>query len=169
MQGGIEMFGKTTVRIAGALAVAALFLLPGSAQAQLDFGVRGGFYNDADAGFLGAEVLTGLTRQWFFNPNVEYVFVDIGSLTTLNLDFHYDLPASSPYSLWVGGGPAVLFNSFDEGRCTRCRGDSGTQLGLDLLAGLGFWRNQAIRPYVQGKVVLSNNTEAVLGVGIRFD
>lgn len=164
------MFGKTIVRIAGALAVAAVFLLPGAAQAAtLDFGVRGGFYNDADAGFLGAEVLTGITREWFFNPNVEYVFVDNGSLTTLNLDAHYDLPTRSPYYLWVGGGAAVLFNSFDaEAGCARCRDTNDTDFGLNLLAGIGFWRGQPIRPYVQGKVVLSNNTEAVLGVGIRF-
>jgi hypothetical protein len=40
--------------------------------------------------------------------------------------------------------------------------------GLNLLAGVGFWPRQTVRPYVQGKVILSNNTEAVLGFGVRF-
>jgi hypothetical protein len=163
------MRGKTIVHGARALAVAAFFLLPGLAQAQIDFGVRGGYYSDAEAGFLGAEILTGLTRQWFFNPNVEYVFVDNGSLTTANIDFHYDLATHAPYSLWLGGGPAVLFNNYDPpAGCRRCGDTKNTDLGFNLLAGVGFWPRQAIRPYVQGKVILSKNTEAVLGFGLRF-
>jgi hypothetical protein len=157
------MFGETTTRVARALAVAGFLLLPGLAHAQVDFGVRGGFYNDADAGFIGAEILTasGFNRQIFFNPNVEYVFVDDGSLTTVNLDLHYDLHTrSAPYSFWLGGGAALLFNDFDD--------EDDTDFGLNLLAGVGFWPRQTIRPYVQGKVILSNNTEAVLGFGVRF-
>jgi hypothetical protein len=163
------MRGTTIGRAVGALAFAGFFLLPGLAHAQLDFGVRGGFYSDADAGFLGVEILTRFTRQWFFNPNVEYVFVSGGSLTTVNLDIHYDLRARSPYAVWVGGGPAVLFNNYDApAGCRRCGDSSDTDLGFDLLAGGGFAGRQAIRPYVQGKVILSKNTEAVLGVGVRF-
>jgi hypothetical protein len=162
------MIAKMLGRVAGALAVAGLFLIPSTAKADLDFGVRGGFYNDADAGFLGAELLWGVTRQWFFNPNVEYVFVDNGDLTTLNLDFHYDLPtARSPFYVWAGGGPAVLFRGTDAA-CRRCNSDSETDLGLNLLGGVGFGKGEALRPYIQGKVILSDDTEAVLAVGLRF-
>jgi hypothetical protein len=157
------MFGKTTTCVARALAIAGFLLVPGLAYAQVDFGVRGGFYSDADAGFIGGEILTGsgFNRQIFFNPNVEYVFVDDGSLTTVNLDAHYDLHTrSAPYSFWLGGGAALLFNDFG--------GENDTDFGLNLLAGVGFWPRQTIRPYVQGKVILSNNTEAVLGFGVRF-
>ena len=147
-------------------AAAACLLAPAPAAAQVDFGVRGGFYTDASAAFLGGELLFGLTREWFINPNFEYVFVDDGDLATVNLDFHYDLPTrNDPYYLWLGGGPAIVFR--DEDR-PRDDDDSETDVGLNLLAGIGFGKGEAIRPYVQGKVLLSDETEAVIGVGIRF-
>jgi hypothetical protein len=163
------MFGKTTGRVVWLLAVAGLFLGPGIARAEIDFGVRGGLYSDAEAGFLGAELLTGISRNWFLNPNLEYVFVDDGDLWTLNLDAHYDFRTGAPYYVWAGGGPAVIFSSLDPPRgCRRCDDDSETDLGLNLLAGVGFGKGQAIRPYVQGKVILSDNTEAVIAFGLHF-
>jgi hypothetical protein len=163
------MFGKTTGRVVWMLAFAVL-LMPGIARAEIDLGVRTGLYSDADAGFLGAELLMDVTRRWFFNPNFEYVFVDDGHLYTLNLDAHYDFPTGrAPYSVWAGGGPAVIFNRFDAPPgCRRCRSTSDTDLGLNLLGGVGFGKRQPIRPYIQGKVTLSNNTEASIAFGIRF-
>ncbi len=46
--------------------------------------------------------------------------------------------------------------------------DSQTDVGLNLLAGIGFWKRGAVRPYVQGKVTISDNTEASIGFGVRF-
>lgn len=156
------MIAKTLGRVAGALAVAGLFLIPSTARADLDFGVRGGFYDDADAGFIGGELLWGLTRQWYFNPNFEHVFVDNGDLNTISADIHYDLPTRSPFYVWLGGGPTVMLRDPD---CNSC---SDTDFGLNLLAGVGFGKGQALRPYLQGKVILSDETEAVLAVGLRF-
>jgi hypothetical protein len=158
--------------IARVLAVAGLLLLPGVARAQVDFGVRGGVYSgDRDGGFIGAELLTRITRDWFFNPNVEYVFADDGSLTTINLDAHYDFrTTTAPFYFWAGGGPAVLLSRTDApSSCRSCRSESKTNLGLDLLAGMGFGNQRApVRPYVQGKLVLSSTNEAVLAFGLRF-
>jgi hypothetical protein len=161
---------KTTGRAAWTLALATLFLIPALAQAQVDFGVRGGFYSDASAGFIGGEVLTRTPfRNWFFNPNFEYVFVDDGHLYTLNLDAHYDLSTGGPYSFWLGGGPAVIFSRVDAPfGCRGCGSDSQTDFGLNLIAGAGIWPRNNIRPYIQGKVTLSDNTEASLAVGVRF-
>jgi hypothetical protein len=158
------MYGKSIRESARVLALASLlFLVPALARAQFDVGVRGGFYSDASAGFLGAELLTPLpVRGWFLNPNFEYVFVDDGHLYTLNLDAHYDLNTrNEPYYFWLGGGPAVIFSKVDS---------SGSQndLGLNLLAGIGFWKRGPVRPYVQGKVTISDNTEASIGFGVRF-
>jgi hypothetical protein len=159
---------KTTGRVVGMLAMAGLFLIPASASAEVDFGVRGGFYNDADAGFVGVELLTDITRRWYFNPNLEYVFVDDGDLFTVNLDAHYDLPTQSVYT-WVGGGLGVIFSEFDPPPgCRRCESDDETDLGVNALAGIGFGRGQAIRPYIQGKVTFSDNTEASIAFGLRF-
>ncbi len=164
------MNGKKAVWVAGVIAIASIFLIPGSARAEVDFGVRGGFYNEADAGFVGGELLMDVFDSWYFNPNLEYVFVDNGDLATVNLDFHYDFPTRSPFYVWAGGGPAVLFSSTDPSVfCRRdCDDDSETDFGLNLLGGIGFGKGQALRPYLQGKVILSDDTEAVLAVGIRF-
>ena len=152
---------KMAVLVFAAAAVAVL--APAPAQAQVDFGVRGGFYSDSEAGFVGLELLFGLNRDWFLNPNFEYVFVDDGDLSTVNLDVHYDLPTrNAPYYLWLGGGPALVL------RDDELSGEDDTELGLNLLAGLGFGKGEAIRPYVQGKILVSDETEAVLGVGVRF-
>ena len=164
------MVRKTTGVLMGIFAVAALLLVPGAARAEVDFGIRGGIYNDADAGFLGAELLTDFfVRGWYFNPNVEYVFVDNGDLWTLNLDAHYDLRTGAPFNFWLGGGPALIFRSTEE-VCRRgnCEDEDETDIGLNLLAGLGFMPRAAIRPYIQGKVILTDETEAVLAFGLRF-
>jgi hypothetical protein len=151
------------------LALCGWLAAPAPAQAEIDFGVRGGLYSDADAGFLGVELLTGINRNWFFNPNFEYVFVDDGNLYTLNADFHYDLPTRSNYAIWVGGGPAVIFNQIDAPEfCRNCDDDSETEIGLNLLGGIGFAKRGPVRPYVQGKVILSDNTEAAIAFGLRF-
>jgi len=147
-----------------ALALAAVGLFANPAHAEWDFGLRGGYYTDAEEPFLGLELLTqvGDTR-WWFNPNVEFVFVDPGDLWTLNLDFHYDFDTSDRDTyVWAGGGPAVVFRDrggrFD---------DDDTEAGLNLLAGIG-WQREAFVPYLQGKILLSDDSEAVLAVGVRF-
>lgn len=152
--------------VAGLTALAlSLLLTPTPAAADTDFGVRGGLYSDASSGFVGVELLTGITGSWFFNPNAEYVFVDDGDLATINLDAHYDLPLRAPADVWLGGGLAVVFADDDR---PRGNDDSETDIGVNLLAGVGFLRREAIRPYVQGKILIADETEAVIAVGIRF-
>lgn len=150
--------GRTTLfGIALALVLA---LTPSPAEAQWDFGVRGGYYSDVEEAFLGVEALTPIgPGGWYFNPNVEYVFVDPGDLWTLNGDFHYDFWQEGSWNGWLGAGPAVIFR--DVGR------HDETDLGLNLFAGIGSSQGAA-RPYVQGKVIISDDTEAVLAVGLRF-
>lgn len=148
--------------VAGALVLA----LPSPAQAQVDLDVRGGVYTDVEEAFLGAGVLMPVTGNWFFNPNVEFVFVDPGTLWTLNGDFHYDFAQRGNWSVWAGGGPAVVFRDFDNGG-RRARRDDETDFGANLIAGAGMTRG-SVRPFVQGKVLISDETEAVLAVGLRF-
>jgi hypothetical protein len=161
---------RKTRRVVSTLAIAGLLVVPGLAQADVDFGVRGGFYKDADAAFLGGEVLMPITRAWYFNPNLEYAFVDDGNLWTANADVHYDLPMRSNLAVWVGGGLAAIFSSIDPPRgCRNCDSNDETEVGVNLLGGVGFSKRGPIRPYVQGKVVLSDNTEAAIAFGLRFD
>ncbi|HVS02331.1 MAG TPA: hypothetical protein VMT16_06135 [Thermoanaerobaculia bacterium] len=142
------------------LAAAALVLATAPAAADTDFGVRAGVYTDIEEPFVGVELLMPVGRSsWYFNPNLEVVFVDPGDLVTLNIDFHYDFKGTDDLYVWAGGGPAVVFR--DTGR------DDETDLGANLLAGVGL-KNLAFVPYLQGKVLLADETEGVIAIGIRF-
>lgn len=129
-----------------------------------DFGVRGGLYPDQEDPFLGAEALFGVgqSKRWFGNPNVEHVLADRGDLTTFSFDFHYDLPMSQPYTVWVGAGPTLIH-----------RDDGGpgstdtTDAGANLVMGVGAKQGE-VRPYGQLKLVVADDSQAVLGVGVRF-
>jgi hypothetical protein len=148
---------------AGAALLAGAFsIVPG--DAKTDFGVRGGTYTEGEQPFLGAEALFGVgaTERWFGNPNLEHAFVDNGGLTAVSFDFHYDFPTGQPYTIWAGAGPTVIFRD-------RNAADNvhDTDPGVNLVFGIGAKRGD-VRPYGQMKVVVAENSEAVLGVGIRF-
>ncbi|HSL85069.1 MAG TPA: hypothetical protein VLF66_20025 [Thermoanaerobaculia bacterium] len=149
---------------AAALTVFAAVLAPAPAEAQIDLDLRAGLYTDVEEAFIGAGILTAVTGNWYFNPNVEYVFVDRGSLWTLNGDFHYDFAQRTNWTFWAGAGPALIFRDFDD---RRRRDDSETDFGVNLLAGVGMVRG-AVRPYGQFKIILSDDTEAVVALGLRF-
>ena len=76
---------------------------------------------------------------------------------------------SGNMTFWAGAGPAIIFRDFDdEGRRGRRDDDDGeTDFGANLLAGVGMVRGP-VRPYGQVKVILSDETEAVLAFGVRF-
>ena len=135
-----------------------------SVQARPDFGLRGGAYSDEEDAFLGAEALFSLDqdKHWYGNPNVEHAFVDNGDLTSVSFDFHYDFVEHQPYSLWAGAGPTVLFKDGEA-----YEGQDSTDPGVNLLFGVGDEKGE-VRPYGQVKVILADDTEAVLAVGVRF-
>ena len=82
--------GSMTTSSRFALAAAILLAVPAAAEADPRFGVRFGYYTEAEAAFLGAEMLFRIVPEIYFNPNVEAVFVDDGHSFTINGDFHYD-------------------------------------------------------------------------------
>ncbi|HVS15676.1 MAG TPA: hypothetical protein VMV46_17265 [Thermoanaerobaculia bacterium] len=146
--------------IAAAL-LCALTAVPAAAN-DWDLGLRTGLYTDIEEAFLGFEALTRVAdTDFFFNPNVEWVFVDNGDLFTVSFDVHYDLDLDLDWvDFWLGAGPTVLFRDPDFGR-------SDDDFGLNLLAGVGL-REGAVRPYAQFKVILADETEAVIAIGLRF-
>jgi hypothetical protein len=150
--------------LAATLVTSGVLLCSTPAAADVDVGLRGGYYTDAGEPFLGADVLIQIQdTRWFFNPNLEYVFVQHGDLETLNLDVHYDLDThDKDFYVWLGGGPAILFR--DE---SGPHGDNQTDLGFDLLGGVG-WQLKSLVPYLQAKAIISDESEVVLAVGVRF-
>jgi hypothetical protein len=132
-----------------------------SADAQIKVGPRIGYYFDAEKLFLGGELLTPVTKSIYFNPNIEYVFAENATYMTFNADFHYDFPSRTSRFVWLGAGFAGLYLNPDGPI------DADTDLGLNLLAGIGLG-NRDVIPYLQGKVILSDNAEFVIGLGVRF-
>lgn len=148
-------------RLPVVLVVGLFIVLAVPAESQVRFGVRAGEYTDLSEPFLGLELITPITPRWYFNPNIEFVFVDPGDLITLNGDVHYDFDIGTRVVMpWVGGGLAVIFEDFDE---------SDTSLGANVIAGLGFRTTVNIVPYVQVKALIGNDNEdfVVMG-GVRF-
>ena len=144
------------------LAVASVFALSAPARADIDVGVRGGYYFDIGEPFVGAELLIPVVdRKIFFNPNVEYVFVEDLNYMTFNADFHYDLPVAGSQFVWLGAGLGLV-RIDPEGP-----GNSDTDPALNLLAGVGFRAGGAV-PYFQAKLIVKDNTEFSLGFGVRF-
>jgi len=143
-----------------AFAAALLFTLPVAAQADPMFGVRLGLYTKASDPFLGGELLFRIVPDLYFNPNLEVV-LGSGRYLTLNADVHYDLPAGRRTFVWIGGGLAVV------DRKPEGAGEGHTDLGVNLLAGLGA-RHGRVVPYAQAKVILKDDSEFVIGVGLRF-
>lgn len=150
--------------MAAACLLAGLAAIPPAQADTPDFGVRGGVYRDEDEAFLGAEALFGVgdARHWFGNPNVEHAFADDGGTTAVSFDFHYDLPGNAPCTVWVGAGPTLIRRDRNGPG-----NDDSTDAGVNLLLGLGARRGD-VRPYGQFKLVLADDTAAILGVGLRF-
>ena len=132
------------------------------AHAGVDWDLRAGFYTDAEAFGVGAGLISplGSGQRWWFNPNAEIAFGDGANLMSLSGDVHYDFASTKSTHMWLGAGPTLLMTD-PEG------GDSDTNLGLNVLGGIGgvggSWR-----PFAQVKGILSDNNELVVQGGIRF-
>lgn len=144
------------------LVTTALALVPEKASAEDTlFGVRLGYYTDAQDPFAGVEVLVPLAHRIYINPNVEYIFGDGRTYMTFNLDFHYDFPSQRRAFFWLGAGLGLLYVNPDGPT------PSDTDVGANFLAGVGLSRGSVI-PYFQLKVIASGNTEVALAFGLRF-
>lgn len=153
---------KLSLLALAALAVA-IMLVPSASVRASDVGVRVGYYFDANAFSLGMEMLTPIndvSGEWYFNPNVELAMGDT-DIAAFNADFHYDINTNSNTAVWVGAGPALLV--IDRG----FHDDNEIDPALNLILGFGA-KNGTYRPFVQGKGILSDNSQAALAVGIRF-
>ena len=127
-----------------------------------EFGLRVGSYTDADELFVGGEMLTPLTRYTYLNPNVEYVLFENATFMTFNLDVHYDFFHSRRTFMWAGAGLGIQYLDWEG------KNNSSTETGLNLLLGLGFDAVGDATPYLQGKIILGDYDDFVIGIGLRF-
>jgi hypothetical protein len=147
----------------GAAFLAILCLLPNSAVADDDLmvGVRAGYFTEVEEAFVGAELLVPVAHRFYFNPNVEYIFVDNGSYWTFNGDFHYDFPTRSTTYVWLGGGLGIVSVNPEGPR------EADTDVAANFIGGIGF-RAGSVIPYFQAKLIAKSNTEFAVAFGLRF-
>jgi hypothetical protein len=108
-------------------------LLAASPAAAQGPGVRGGVSVDPDQVYFGGHYETSeLVDRLHFRPNIELGLGDDLITTALNMEFVYKFPTRTDWGLYVGGGPAVNFYSFDNNR----GGDTVTDGGLNVLFGV---------------------------------
>lgn len=145
------------------LVFVSLVAAPRAGESQVLVGVRAGAYTADGDPFVGGEVLVGVEKDLFLNPNVELVFADRASKATFNFDVHYDFARRSKAFFWLGAGLAVIYLD-PEGSP-----DSMTDAGANILFGVGF-RELGRRwvPYIQAKVLAADESDFVLGFGLRF-
>ena len=139
---------------------AALIVLAPLALARTDGEIRGGYYADAEEGFAGGGFLVDMGDAWYFNPNLEWVFVENRDYFTINADVHKDLNRGSGAAIWLGGGAGIIVTDSDFQ-------DRNTDLGLNLLGGIGASQG-SVRPFSQFKMTISDTNEASLAFGLRF-
>jgi hypothetical protein len=104
----LSVFFARRFRIAVA-SVAVLFAITGRAEAQ-GVGFQGGATVDPEQAFVGTHFETGeLFQNFRFRPGIDGGFGGDFSLAALNIEFLYHIQVGRAWSLYQGGGPAVVF------------------------------------------------------------
>jgi hypothetical protein len=107
---------RVSVTVAVAVALVCLFLPQGaSAQEGPGVGAQIGVSASPDQFYLGFHYDTGyLVEHLSFRPNLNLGFGDNQTLVAANFEFAYWLPnRNQPYTIYVGGGPAVNIFRYD--------------------------------------------------------
>ena len=103
----VVLFSRRFVVAFALLAV--LFLITPQARAQ-GIGFQGGATVDPEQAFVGTHFETGeLFQNFRFRPGIDGAFGDDFSLATLNIEFLYHFQVGRSWSVYQGGGPAVVF------------------------------------------------------------
>ena len=142
------------------------------AGAQVNFGGQVSFADDQDLG-LGARLLVDVSslKSVEFIGTFDYFFpsAPLGSDRDYwelngNLAYSFDIKQASSLSPYVGGGLNIAHGSreFDDGR-----NPSGTDLGINLLAGTHFG-SAPVRPFAELRVELAGGEQFVISGGILF-
>ncbi len=86
-----------------------LLLITARADAQ-GIGFQGGVTVDPEQAFVGTHYETGeLFQNFRFRPGIDGSFGGDFSLAVLNIEFLYHIQIGRSWSVYQGGGPAVVF------------------------------------------------------------
>ena len=93
-----------------AVASFAVLLLINSRAAAQGIGFQGGGTVDPEQMFIGSHFETGeLFQNFRFRPGIDGSFGGDFSLAALNIEFLYHFSIGRSWSVYQGGGPAVVF------------------------------------------------------------
>lgn len=156
-----------------ALATAAVLAVPGTAQAQVGFGVLAAFHDDADFG-VGAFVdapMEGIHENvhlmgdftWFFPDEDNFAGVDVDvTYFQVNGNLLYDFPmADQNFTPFALGGLNIARVSVDSEVAGIEGSASDTEVGLNLGGGLTFGTG-SLRPAVGARVELGGGEGFVI-------
>jgi hypothetical protein len=139
----------------------ALLLLAVAAPAQAQApGVRAGASVDPDQFYFGGHIETGaIVDRVHLRPNLEIGVGDEVTTLAVNIEGVYKIPLRrSPWTVYLGGGPAINYYNFSNDRGSDTRG------GLNLLAGLENDRGL----FFEVKGGLWDSPDLKFGIGYTF-
>ena len=140
-----------------ALAVACC-LVPSTAAAQIDPGVRAGLSIDPDQFYIGGHIETKpLVERLVFRPNVEVGFGDDVTLAAFNFEFAWKFSRRGDWGFYAGGGPAINLYQFDG------PGDD-TEAGFNIMG--GFENRKGL--FFEFKLGVADSPDFKFGVGFTF-
>src|SRR5688500_16451449 len=99
-------------------AAAVLFAITSRADAQ-GMGFQGGVTVDPEQAFVGTHFETGeIFQRLRFRPGIDGGFGGDYSTASINVEFLYHIEVGRSWSLYQGGGPAVVFRRQNDHRST---------------------------------------------------
>lgn len=128
----------------------------------LSFGLRGGFGINPDQGVVGAQAELGRVSIARFAPSVDFGFGDNVTTIALNGDVRVHVsPPRTASAIYLGGGPTLLL-------IDPKYGDSDTEIGLSLAAGLKVPMGANNAYTLEGRLGLGDIPDFRLAIGILF-
>jgi hypothetical protein len=122
-------FVSFTRRFVSSVASVAVLLLTTTSAGAQGIGFQGGVTVDPEQAFVGSHFETGeLFQNFRFRPGIDGAFGGDFSLAALNIEFLYYIPIGRTWSLYQGGGPAVVF--LRQGDSTTTHGGSFYTFGF---------------------------------------
>ena len=142
--------------VAGAVAATAA---PAGAQSgRAHLGPRLSYDFDFEEFGVGAQLSVPVARRLEFYPSFDYFFVERGSLTQLNIDLKYRVPADFNW-LYVGAGLNVTRRAVND--------VDFNDTGLNLFGGYESMRGR-VHPFVEVRVIAGDGSRAQLAGGLNF-
>jgi hypothetical protein len=137
-----------------------LAAMPTTAAAQhAALGVRAGDNTTYDDALLGVHLQLPIARRLDFYPSMDVYFPNTGTRLGFNADLRYRFPVESAVQPYVGGGLNWLHRSVND--------VNNDDVGASLFGGISTQLGTAY-PFMEGRVLLQDNTSFQLSAGVAF-